>query len=81
MTLEDLLDMSADKLEAMSDEELIAYCSPYFNVTRPELAPKPTSGIRPIQPSMSFKDKQDVAQLKELGIDVSHLFMPKRKKR
>lgn len=81
MTLDELLDMSADKLEAMSDEELIAYCTPYFNITRPELAPKPTSGIRQIQPAMSFKDKQDVAQLKELGIDVSHLFATKKRRR
>lgn len=81
MTLDELLDCNASVLEAMSDEELIAYCAPYFNVTRPELAPKPTNGIRQIQPVMSFKEKQDAAKLAELGIDVSHLFAVKRKKR
>ena len=81
MTLDELLDCNATVLEAMSDEELIAYCSPFFNVTRPELAPKPTSGVRPMQPVMSFKEKQDAAKLAELGIDVTHLFAIKRKRK
>lgn len=81
MTLEDLLNMSADKLCQMTDEELNTYCTPYYHITRPELAPKPVNGIRPVQPVMSFKEKQDVAKLQELGIDVSHLFTAKRRKK
>jgi hypothetical protein len=37
MTIEQLLDCSADELEKLSDTELEKILAPYFNVTRPEL--------------------------------------------
>lgn len=37
MTIESLLDCSADELEKLSDSELEKILSPFFQVTRPEL--------------------------------------------
>jgi len=36
MKLEDLLEMSADQLEKMTDKELEEWCKPFFDVTRPD---------------------------------------------
>lgn len=80
MTLEELCDCSADKLEALSDKQLIEILSPYFNVTRPELAPKLSTGIRKVeQPAMSFQMQQKIKQLAELGIDISGAITRKKK--
>ena len=38
MTIEELLDCSADKLEKMTDAELEEFFKPYLDTTRPELA-------------------------------------------
>lgn len=35
MTVEQLLELSADELEAMTDEQLIAHLRGYFPMTRP----------------------------------------------
>jgi len=43
MTLEQLLEMDADTLAKMSDDELKAWFEPMLNVTRPDRAPKRTS--------------------------------------
>lgn len=43
MTLEKLLDFNLDKLEAMTNDELLAFWQPMLKVTRPELAEKPTN--------------------------------------
>lgn len=42
MTIEQLLGMSASQLEAMSNEELEKYFSPYLKFTRPELQTEET---------------------------------------
>jgi len=42
MTLEALLEMDADTLAKMSDEELKKHFEPMLNVTRPDRAPKRT---------------------------------------
>lgn len=36
MTIEELLDCSVEKLEAMSDQQIEDYFAPFFNVTRPQ---------------------------------------------
>lgn len=38
MTIEDLIGMSADELEKMTDKQLEDYFAPYLCVTRPDLA-------------------------------------------
>lgn len=40
MTLELLLESSADELDKLTDEQLREYFKPYFAVTRPEMARK-----------------------------------------
>lgn len=41
MTIEQLLECSADQLEKMTEAELLQHFAPYLTVTRPELAEKP----------------------------------------
>lgn len=40
MTLEQLLESSADELEKLSTEELTAFFTPFFTVTRPDASHK-----------------------------------------
>lgn len=42
MTIEQLLDLPPDGLEALTDEQLIAHLSPYFPITRPQRILTPT---------------------------------------
>jgi hypothetical protein len=37
MTINQLLDFDLEKLQAMSDEELLEYFKPYLQVTRPDM--------------------------------------------
>lgn len=76
MTIEEILDCSADQLEKMSDEDLIKYLSPYFAVTRPELIQKPTKNFQPV--FVDFEMKQKLAKLRELGIDAGFIMNKKR---
>ncbi len=81
MTIEEILDCSADELEKMTDEDLLKHFSQYLSVTRPELAPRQTrqttmDSIIPVNAQTQLAAKQ----LSALGVDVSHLFS-KRKKR
>jgi len=74
VTLEELFDCSAEKLQAMTDEELCKHFEPYFDITRPERAVREKAAPA-ISPDMQLKLKQ----LASLGIDVS---LPiKRKKK
>ena len=77
MTIEQLLNCDADALEKMTDAELTAHFSPYFNITRPELAPKPRSQAAP---QIDFAMQQKVKQLAALGIDVSGVLSAKKKR-
>jgi hypothetical protein len=74
MTLEEILDCSAEKLQAMTDEELLKHFTPYLDITRPERAAKRVTS-QAISPDMQLKLKQ----LASLGIDVS-LPMKRKKK-
>lgn len=75
MTLEELFDCSAEKLQAMSDEELKKHFEPYFDVTRPERATREKAAPA-MSPDMQFKLKQ----LASLGIDINPNTFKKRKK-
>lgn len=76
MTLNELLDGDIETLEKMTDTELLAYCQPYFNVTRPELAVRDRGPAAPrVDPVMVKK----VADMAKLGIDVSYLLKPRKK--
>jgi len=74
MNIEQLLDCSAAELEAMTDEQLLEHFKPYFNVTRPEFAPKPKSPTfkpTPVVQTKAFGAKLE--QLKAMGLDLSYL--------
>jgi hypothetical protein len=71
MTLETLLEMDADTLAKMSDEELKAHFEPMLNVTRPDRAPKRVAGnSKPMIVQYISPQKQAMLDLlKEDGID------------
>lgn len=83
MTLEEMANCSADVLEKLSSEELEAACSPFYNVTRPELAPKPQRSVMSSKPQQSIMSslspmKQKAMQmLAAEGLDMS--FLQKKK--
>ena len=79
MTIEELADLSADRLKALSTEELTEILRPYFNVTRPELAPKRSERKEtPILKVISAEKRAALALLSEEGVDLS--FLRRRKK-
>lgn len=73
MTLETLLNCSADELEKLTEEELLKHFEPYLKITRPELAEKPEkSGKRSGGgvPAVMSKKQQANAILAAMGINV-----------
>lgn len=70
MTLEDLLECSADELEKLSDTELTELLAPYFKVTRPEIAGKMqrTSGVAKQPKKVEDWDKM---QKQKLAFDMA----------
>jgi len=72
MTLEELLNNSADELEKLSTAELTAFFEPFFKVTRPELAEKPALNkprkITDTFKSAKYNKAKDIAA--QLGIDL-----------
>ena len=79
MTIEQLAELSAAKLCALSDKELVEILTPYFNVTRPELAPKKQKKEQVPAAYLDPRKRELLNQLAEEGIDLS--FMKKGKKR
>lgn len=69
MTIQELLNCSADKLEAMSDEQLEEWFKPMFPVTRPDPNRKSASA----QGKKKHDPKLDEAVMlaKQFGIDLS----------
>lgn len=81
MTLEQLLESSADELDKLDDKQLLEYFKPYFAVTRPEMARKVnesngsstrSSGQSSPPPNKLTKEQQEVlTRLAAQGIDIS----------
>lgn len=69
MTLNELLECSAEELEKLTEAELTHRLSPYFTVTRPNLAPKPVPHIA-AKPAMGAKihtpPSFDMAKLQQM---------------
>lgn len=76
MTIECLLECSADELEKMTDAELKAHFAPYLQFTRPELIQKSSvTTKRNISTGSYRSEKNEKKQkandiLKQLGIDL-----------
>lgn len=81
MTIEQLLDCSAEQLEKMKDEELLKHFQKYLNVTRPELVvrekPKAPAYVEP----MNEKKKNLLAFLAAEGVDTGALMKHRNKKK
>lgn len=78
MRLEDLLECSAERLEKLSDAELIAILQPYFPITRPELAVKTEKPAAKVEKQKTFQDLEKEAKIKkakelakQMGIDIT----------
>ena len=80
MTIEELADLHSDELAKLTTTQLEEVLKPYFNVTRPELAPKSVKGMRQeTQVYLSPQKRAALAALQDEGIDLS--FLNKRKKK
>lgn len=83
MTLEEVLDCSAEQLEKMSDVELLKHFQQYLVVTRPELAakqPRKETNNHYEKPEPISPERQKKLELlASMGIDVSSIGRKKRK--
>lgn len=85
MKLEDLLEMSADQLEKITDKELEDWCKPFFDVTRPDRvraikAKNPNHKSSNVSKSyIPPAKKKALDALASLGIDLSDVKGFKRK--
>jgi len=73
MTIEQLLECSAEKLEAMSDTELNSYLSPFFPITRPEMQSKTevtSKGSKQANIELNLKLQRARAIAKSFGMDL-----------
>lgn len=73
MTIEELADLSADRLKALSVESLTEILKPYFTITRPELAPKRTERKESPILKLSPEKRAALALMSEEGVDLSFL--------
>lgn len=78
MTLSELAELTADKLEKLTDKELEEILKPYYNVTRPELAPKKQTTMQQPQLYLSPQKRAALAMLEAEGIDMSFLQRKRR---
>lgn len=78
MTIEQIVQCSADELEAMTDEQLLAHFHEMLNVTRPE---RVSAVVRKQEQQMTPKLKMGMELLKNLGVDVSGAMAPIKKGR
>lgn len=79
MRIEELAEWTPEKLEALTDQQLLEICKQYFNVTRPEMVEKKPKAIEQPQQYLSPNKRAALEMLQEAGVDVS--FMNRRKKR
>jgi hypothetical protein len=79
MTITELADLPADKLEKLSDKELTEILSPFFNVTRPEMVR--VTRVKQQEPAVyiSPEKRKVLAMLEEEGLDLG--FLNKRRKK
>ena len=81
MTFEGLTEFSPEQLAKLTDADLNKILEQYFPVTRPELAPKPTTNGTYRPPQITPQQRAQAEMLKELGLgDAAALLLKGRKK-
>jgi len=82
MILEDLAELTAEKLEAITPEQLEAILSPHFPLTRPELAKRKKQETA-VKTSKEYTadEKKKLQMLIDLGLDPSLIPNKKGKKK
>lgn len=78
MTLDELADLTADKLKALSNKELEDILRPYFNVTRPEQIVRVQTQKK--EDFLDPKQREVMALLAADGFDMSLLKNRRKKK-
>jgi uncharacterized membrane protein len=81
MTIQELANLTADQLEALSEKEKIEILSPYFNVTRPELVQQLAPARqqqKPVIQNLTPAKQKALALLQEEGVDLGFLMRKKR---
>lgn len=76
MTIQQLLNCSAEQLEALSDSQLEEYFKPYFNVTRPDRAMIKQAAEKSARRNNSIQktfDPRLMALMNEAGVDIDEL--------
>ena len=79
MTIEELADLSADKLSKLTDSELDEILKPYYTATRPEMIVRKQHVTEPVI-YLSPQKKLALEMLREQGVDVDALLKRKRMK-
>jgi hypothetical protein len=80
MSIDEMVGLSADQLEKLSDEQLLEYFKPYLDVTRPERAKREKQKeTKLIQVQLSPQKQAALKALAESGVDLS--FLNARRKR
>ena len=84
MTIEEVAELPYEKLKALTKQQLDEILSPYYKVTRPELAGKKEkkSNVTPVAnpfAGMSEAKRQALLSLQEEGVDLSSMFRKKKK--
>lgn len=80
MTLEELADLTADKLEKLTDKELEDILKPYFIHTRPELVVRAQPKKQEPQVYLSPQKKAALALLAAEGMDLGFMQRKFKKK-
>jgi len=80
MTIDELADLTADKLEKLSDKELDEILKPYYTVTRPEMVQHRVKQ-EPAQPPIYLSPQKKLALelLRENGVDVDAIIKRRKK--
>lgn len=79
MTIEQIVNCSADELEKMSDEELLKHFDQYLNVTRPERVSAVVKRTEQNLMNNNPKLALGMSLLKGLGVDTAGVFAPTKK--
>lgn len=74
MTIEKLLNCSADEMEKFTDQQLLAYFAPYLDITRPDRAAIKQAADKAISKSRAKTGKVDpaleaISRLTQFGIN------------
>lgn len=78
MTIEELANWPADKLKALTKEQLYELCKEWFPKTRPEMIERKPTANSQAQMILSPEKRKALAMLADEGVDISFVNRKKR---